>query len=226
MIGGADVDGSVFDDSTRVFEAELSPAAGEFFALEPGVNHPNVSAPGVDYPLSAAALQPGDTLRIVERDFSVGGVTDDLFYWNGQLPISFSPAVPGFRVDGGDPLGGTPGVGGMFDEHPFLVVDDDALPGIYLASVVGKVNDFDSSHGIFLVLGTEALITPEFLGISQAEFDSLSEEKLGEALDAVIDPAVDFVQSNLVPEPGTISLAFMASFYIKVCAGARKRSMN
>ncbi len=211
VIGGADVDALVYDDSTRVFEAELAAAAGEFFSLEPGVNHPNINDPGLaGYPASAAALQPGDTLRIVERDFQVGGMTDDLFYWNGLLPVSFAPATADFRVDGGDPLGGTSGAGGAFDEHPFLVIDDDTLPGIYLASVYGVVDSFGPSDGVFLVLGTEALITPDFLGISQEEFDLLSAEELEEALDAVIDPAVEFVEANLVPEPSSLVLAGLA----------------
>jgi hypothetical protein len=210
VVGGADVDGQVFDDVTRVFESELGALDGEFISLEPGVNHPNLNNPTSAYPSSASGLQPGDVLRLKERDFSVGGAVSDLFYWNGVGAVSFAPSAADFRVDDADPLGATPGVGGAFDEHPFLVVDDDSVPGIYLASAFGVVNQFDPSEPIFIVMGTEELITAEFLGISQQDFEMLTDEELEEALDAVIDPAVDYVQNNIVvPEPDTIFVAMM-----------------
>jgi hypothetical protein len=226
VAGGADVDALVYDDAVRVFETELGSVAGEFLSLEPGVNHPDFNNSGLaGYPVSAAPLQPGDALRLKKREFTVGGVTDDLFYWNGVGPVSFSPAAADFRIDGGDPLGSTAGTGGAFDDHPFLVVDDDSLPGIYLASVQGVVDGFEPSDPLYLVMGTESLITPSFLGISQAEFDLLSDEELEEALDAVIDPAVDFVESNVVvPEPGSLTLISAASCgLLAVCRTRRGR---
>jgi hypothetical protein len=214
VIGRADVDGQAFDDVTRVFESELGALGGEFISLEPGVNHPNLNNPTSAYPSSASGLQPGDVLRLKERDFSVGGAVSDLFYWNGMGEVSFAPSAADFRIDDADPLGATPGVGGAFDEHPFLVVDDDSLPGIYLASAFGVVHEFGPSDPIFIVMGTEELITAEFLGISQQELEMLTDEELEEALDAVIDPAVDYVQNNLVPEPGTIVVAMMGCGFI------------
>lgn len=220
VIGGADVDALSYDDTTRVFEVELEELAGEFFALEPGVNHPNMNDAGLGaYPASAAALQPGDELSLFERDFEIGGVTDDLFYWNGVLPVSFVPAAADFRVDGGAPLGSMAGVGGAFDDHPFLVVDDDTQPGVYLASVFGVVNNFAPSKPVFLVMGTESLITSAFLGISQTEFDLLTDDELDEALEGVIHEASEFVESSLVPEPTTVALLSMAS----CCAGLNRR---
>lgn len=217
VIGGADVDALSYDDTTRVFEVELEELAGEFFALEPGVNHPNTGDAGVGaYPASASALQPGDALSLFERDFELGGVTDDLFYWNGVMPVSFLPAAADFRVDGGAPLGSTAGVGGAFDDHPFLVVDDDTLPGVYLASVSGVVDGFSPSKPVYLVMGTESLITPEFLGISQTEFDLLTDDELDEALEGVIHEASAFVESSLVPEPTTAALLSIAGCFVGV----------
>ncbi|MCI0491807.1 MAG: hypothetical protein L0Z07_02595, partial [Planctomycetes bacterium] len=165
------------------------------------------------YPASAAPLQPGDEIRLQERDFSVGGMVEDLFFWNGIDPVTFAPAAADFRIDGTNPLG-TAGPGGAFHDHPFLAVDSDALPGIYLASVFGTVDGFNPSDPVYLVMGTEDLITADFLGITQEEFDLLTEEDIEEALDAVIDPAMDWVETNLVPEPGSVSLALLA------CCGA------
>jgi hypothetical protein len=207
VIGGADVTGLAYNDVTRIFEVELASAGGEFLALEPGVNHPDVNDPGLAaYPASAVALQPGDVLRIAERTFTVAGNTDDLFYWNGVGAPAFAPAASDFRVDGGDPLSSVAGVGGAFDEHPFLVVDSDATPGVYLASVVGTVDGFAPSAPVYLVMGTEELITPAFLGITQAEFDMLSDDDLDEALEAVIEAGIGYVETNVVPEPATFVL--------------------
>jgi hypothetical protein len=187
VVGGADVDALVYDDITRVFEAEMGALGGEFVALEPGVNHPNLNNPVTTYPSLAAALQPGDVLRLTERDFTVEGLINDLFYWNGMGAVSFTPALADFRIDDGNPLPGSVGVGGAYDDHPFLVVDSDALPGLYLASVVGKVNNFADSEPAYIVFAT------------------------GEDFEEVHEDAVDWVQANLViPEPASLALAAIA----------------
>ncbi len=192
--------------------------------MEPGVNHPNLSNSVTAYPSSAGGLQTGDVLRIKERDFSVGGTVDDLFYWNGTGAVSFAPAAANFRIEDGDPLGETAGVGGAFDSHPFLFVDSDTLPGIYLASVFGVVDGFDPSDPLYIVLGTENLITAQFLDISQAEFDAFSEEQRAEALDAVIDPAVEYVEANIaVPEPGSSFVAVLACGSLLAIAPGRRQ---
>ncbi len=211
VIGGADVDLLAYDDVTRVFEAELGTLGAEFVSLEPGVNHPNINDPGLAaYPASATALAPGDVLSLTERQFTVDGNTDDLFFWNGVGAVSFTPAAANFRIDGADPLGSVAGSGGTFDDHPFLVVDSAATPGIYLASVVGTVNGFSPSAPVYLVMGAEDLITPAFLNITPEEFDMLSEDELEKALDGVIDAGIDYVQTNVVPEPASSALAVSA----------------
>jgi hypothetical protein len=187
VVGAADVDALVYDDTARVFEAEMGALGGEFAALEPGVNHPNLNNPVTDYPSSATGLQPGDVLRLTERDFAVEGLVDDLFYWNGAGAVSFTPAAADFRIDDGNPLPGSVGVGGAYDDHPFLVVDSDALPGIYLASVVGRVNEFADSDPVYIVFATSE------------EFEE------GHAL------AAEYVQANLVvPEPALLALVAIA----------------
>jgi hypothetical protein len=226
VIGGADVTGRAFDDVTRIFEVELAPAGpGEYLALEPGVNHPNINDPGINaYPASAQALQSGDTLRLTQRTFTVAGNSDDLFFWDGVGAPAFTPAAASFHVDGADPLSGTAGVGGAFDEHPFLIVDSAATAGIYLASLTGTVDGFAPSAPVFLVMGTEDLITPAFLGITQSEFDMLSDDELDEALEAVIEAGVGYVEANLVPEPAAAAIFASAVIGGALLRGARRRA--
>jgi hypothetical protein len=186
VIGGADVDANSFDDVTRVFEGEMGVIGTEFVALEPGVDHPNLNIPPTNYPASAAGLMPGDVLRLIERNFTVNGLTDDLFYWNGTGPVAFAPSLADFRIDGGNPLSGTAGVGGSFHDHPFLVVDSTALPGLYLASVYGVVDGFAPSEPAYLVFAT------------------------GEEFEDAHGVAAEWVETNLVPEPASLGLAAIA----------------
>jgi hypothetical protein len=224
VIGGADVGGAAYDDVTRIFEVELASAAGEYLALEPGVNHPNINNPLIAaYPGSAVALQPGDALRLLAREFAVDGATSDLFFWNGVGSVSFAPAVANFRIDGGDPLGSLAGAGGAFDDHPFLVVDDDSLPGIYLASAVGVVDGYAPSDPVYLVMGSEDLVTAEFLGVTPAEFDMLTDEELGEELEKVIERGVAYVEAKIVPEPATSVLA--GTLALAALVGFRRRAL-
>jgi hypothetical protein len=199
VIGGADVDVLAYDDVTRVFEGDMGDIGSEFASLEPGVNHPNLGDPVSTFPSSAAGLQLGDVLRLFERDFSVNGLVDDLFYWNGIGPVLFAPALADFRIDGGNPLPGTAGIGGEFDDHPFLVVDSDAVPGIYLASVFGVVDGFDASDPVYVVFAT------------------------GEEFEDAHGLAAEYVQENLVvPEPASLGLVGIACVVV-VATRRRKR---
>lgn len=228
VIGGADVGGQAFDDATRIFEVELAPTGpGAYLALEPGVNHPYFNNPGIAaYPASALALQTGDVLRLTRRTFTVAGNTDDLFFWNGVGAPAFTPAMASFQVTDADPLSGAAGIGGAFDEHPFLIVDSGAAPGIYLASLTGAVDGFAPSEPVYLVMGTEDLITPAFLGITQSEFDMLSDDALDESLEAVIEAGFGYVEANVVPEPATATLITSAMVGMALLRRVRPASAN
>jgi hypothetical protein len=190
------------------------------------VNHPNFNDPGIAaYPASAAALQPGDVLRVSERSFAIAGNTDDLFFWNGIGVPAFAPATANFHVDGADPLSGAAGVGGTFDEHPFLIIDSAATAGIYLASLTGTVDGFAPSEPVYLVMGTEVLITPVFVGISQVEFDMLSDDELDEALEEVIEAGIAYVETNVVPEPTAAVLLAGAFFGMALLRTGRRPSV-
>lgn len=220
VFGGIDVDDSDVALSHRVFEAEMGedPFDGTFVSDEPGFNHP---ADDAALPAGVASLMPGDEVFVAALPLTVDGITDSLFYWNGMGGVTFAPAVGvGFAIDTGNMTGsiGTAGAGGGFDDHPFFVLDDgDGMaatfptPGIYLASFQAEVADLDPSGPLYLVMGTEGLITAEFLGIGDMEFEMLSDDELDEALEEVIEMAVVYVERNVaIPEPGSLTLLGVA----------------
>jgi hypothetical protein len=231
VYGGIDVDTADVTLFQRVFEAEMGedPFDGTFTSDEPGFNHP---ADDAGIPAGAVSLVAGDEVFVMPRSLAVDGVTSNLFFWNGTGDVAFAPAVgASFAIDTGNLTGsiGTAGAGGAFDDHPFFVLDDgDASPatfptaGIYLASFLTRVADLGPSDPLFLVMGTEGLITPEFLGISQEQFNMLTEAELDEALEEVIEVAVSYVETNVVPEPSSLVAAL--SVYGVAMAIRRKRT--
>lgn len=230
--GGIDVDAATVTLSQRVFESEMGeePFDGTFVSDEPGFNHP---ADDAALPVGAASLNDGDEIFVTGLPLTVGGTTDSLFYWNGVGSVSFAPATGvAFVIETGNITGsiGSAGAGGGFDDHPFFILDDgDAMaatfptPGIYLASFQARVANLDPTAPLFLVMGTEGLITADFLGITQAEFELLTEDELDESLDAVIDMALDYVEGNVVvPEPSAAVLCAFACFAVRSVAARRR----
>lgn len=222
--GGVDVDTAAITLNQRVFESELSldPFDGTFTTDEPGFNHP---ADDAALPAGATSLLAGDEIFVTALPLTVNGTTASLFFWNGVgATASFAPAVGvTFTVDTGNMTGsiGSAGAGGGFDDHPFLVLDDgdgnaatSPMPGIYLASFQAIVNDLAPTDPLFLVMGTEGLITADFLGITEAEFNMLSDDEIDEFLEGVIEIGVAFVETNVIPEPSSLALIALA------CCGA------
>lgn len=221
--GGIDVDTSSIAPAVRVFESEMGadPFDGTYTSDEPGFNHP---ADDGALPAGVASLATGDEVFVASRPVAVGGTTANLFYWNGTGSVAFVPAVgTAFVLDTGNATGriGAAGAGGGFDDHPFFILDDgDQNPatfpaaGIYLASFAARVAELAPSDPLFLVMGTQGLITAEFLGITPQEFAALTEEALDESLDEVIEAAVDYVEKNVIPEPHAALLAAISAGWI------------
>lgn len=213
VYGGIDVDDADVELGVRIFEVELEENTldGTFEAIEPGFNHPESDA---SLPAGVASLIDGDAIRARLLPTTLGNTTADLFYWNGLGPAAFTAATTGFEIQAGDPIG-TAGSGGGFDDHPIFVVGSvgGTTPplGIYVASFEAQVGDLDPTDPLFMVMGTEGLITAEFLGISATAFEMMTDEDLDEALEGVIELGVDFVQANIaVPEPASLLLVLSA----------------
>lgn len=223
VYGGYDGDHGEAEAGHRIFGTEMGedPSLGIYFGTRPGINNPGT---GGDQAPGATALNPGDTVSTSEVAFEVDGATADLFFWNGLDPVAFTPAT-GVDFTFGAPTSSA-GADGSFHEHPFLTLDDlDAnastfpTPGVYLGAVTAAVTGLDPSDPIFLVMGTEGLITADFLGITQAEFDLLSDEEIDEELEHVIHEGVEYVEGMLVPEP---SAALLVAVGLGLVAARRR----
>lgn len=226
FIGSVDkgtADGDV-DPTVRVFEAEMileEESPGEFVweAEEPGFFTGSVGTTPV-LPVGATAASDGLTVSVFERTFSIGGPASDLFYWNGVGAIDFTPAVDAsFELEPEGVLGGGAVVsGGLYDEHPDFIVAGAggaaATPGIYLASVQAQLEGFERSEAIYLVFAT---LDPAFLGLDP----SATDEEIEEAVELLLDPAVDWVNTNVVPEPSMALLAVLSM--TGVIAGRNRR---
>ncbi|MEM6654555.1 MAG: hypothetical protein AAF596_02005 [Planctomycetota bacterium] len=226
-------DGDV-DPSVRVFEAgmiveEESPGEFVWEAEEPGFFTGSVGTTPV-LPSGASAASDGLTVSVFKRSFSVGGsALSDLFYWDGTGSVSFVPV-------GSSPAAGAsfelepegvllnefddPAVitGGLYDEHPDFLIETGgaaAEPGIYLASVEAQLQGFDLSEPIYLVFAT---LDPGFLGLDP----SAGTTEVDEAAELLLDPAVEWVQANVVvPEPSASMLGLLA--VTGVVAGRKRR---
>lgn len=218
VYGGIDVDDGDIELGLQVFEVELgkNTLSNVFNSDEPGFNHP---ADDTALPAGSATLIQGDEILVRGLDLTIGGVTAPLFYWDGSGAVSFAPAV-GTTFDIITPVPGNPSIGaagadGGFDDHPiFELSSGGTLPatGIYLGAMEVEAEGYDPSDPLYLVMGTECLITPEFLGISQGDFDMLTDEELDEELEEVIEMGAGYVEANVVPEPNGLLLAAMGLF--------------
>ena len=180
VFGGIDVDTQAITLGTRVFEAEVEelPPANIFFGDAPGFNHPDDNVP---LPAGVNSLVEGDDILVRQLDLTVGGVTGPVFFWDGVGPVSFVPPSNA-TFDIATPMPPNPSIGlagvdGSFDDHPLFELSNNGslpAPGIYLGSLEVEVDGLAPSDQLFLVLGTEGLITAEFLGIDQTEFDMLT----------------------------------------------------
>lgn len=212
--GGIDVDDGDITLNERVFESEMGENVLDniFFSDEPGFNHPEDDAV---LPAGVSSLAMGDEIFVNKLPLTVEGDTSELFFWDGVGLPSFAPAV-GVDFDivaGAGGSIGTAGAGGGFDDHPLFELSAGGsfpTPGIYLGSMQVQVNALEPSDPLFLVMGTEGLITADFLGISQMEFDMLSDDDLDEELEEVIEAAAEFVETSVIPEPGSALLLVVA----------------
>lgn len=219
--GGIEVDEGEVELGERVFEAEMgeNPLDMIYFADEPGFNHPEDDSA---LPAGVTSLSMGDEIFVVKQTFDFDGASSDLFFWDGTGAPSFTPAVDAdfdIVTPGAGGSIGTAGAGGGFDDHPLFELSNSGAfptPGIYLGGFEAQVGMLNPTDLLYLVMGTEGLITADFLGISQGEFDMLTDEELDEELEEVIELAVGHVEASLVPEPASVLMLSLAGVALAV----------
>jgi hypothetical protein len=168
-----------------------------FFAADPGFNSP------------AGALPPGSQLRFDIPSAAAVGLPSNLAYWNGQNEVTFgtSPAGSSLRLSLGsqdrtisagiEPISGfsigLAGADGSLHRHLSSLLlgspPAEPAPGIYLISLqlVSSDPSFALSDHLYLLYN-----------------NGLPEE--------AHDAAIEFVQSNLVPEPScTLALILLSA---------------
>jgi PEP-CTERM motif len=237
-IGGVDDDDPVPDLTIQVFRGAMTPNFPPPPFVDYGHDDPGffaeLSPVNPNYPAGASALPTNADVTVNFPTFTVGGLTDNLFFWDGSGgAVDFQPistAQPGFAIDiyGDNPIGQTDG-NGMIHEHPTWALDDGdtatPLDGVYLSAPTISVAGLADSKPFFIVWAVDHLIP-----------DDDTVEALEDALDndnppivagkdfSYVNQAVSYVQNNLVvPEPSSLLLAGLACVGI-ASAAARKRT--
>ncbi|MEM8944372.1 MAG: hypothetical protein AAGD11_04250 [Planctomycetota bacterium] len=215
--GGIDVDEGDITPDERIFEAELEeldlgPGLGMIFTGdEPGFNHPGPADAGFGMlPPGVTALAEFDEVFVNKLPLTIDGTTADLFFWDGTGTPSFSEAT-GTLFDIVAGTGGSigdAGLGGDFDDHPEFELSTPSgslpTPGIYIGSFDVRVNSLSASDQLFLVMGTDGLAPTD------------------EELEELIEMGVDFVATNVIPEPSAIVLLAIAGVGLLNGRGTRR----
>jgi hypothetical protein len=204
-IGAADVDGGVFDVGTRVFEGVMiASGAPDYSRNEPGFFALSNLAPGELFPSGTSALPANTPVSLSFGPFSFNGNTSSLFHWDGVGAVDFQPAA-GISVALSDGIESTGG-NGELDFHPDFQIDDPlgtAANGVYLASLTATAAGRDPSDPVFLVWLVDSSITNDVIA-----------EEVEEQIEAGLafqffETAVEHVESSLVPEPATTTVALL-----------------
>lgn len=181
--------GTITEFGERVFAAEMFLSGPSWFADEPGI-------------FIAQGSLPDNT----QVSFTL---TSALLYWDGTGSVSFAAAASPMNIGFGPvsvstALDGSPVAGfslnydadqiGGFDEHYDYTIDGSAGAGIYVLANTFSLSGASESEVIFTV------------------FNAGLDEEFHEA-------AIEYVEKNLVPTPGAMSLLAIAG----IGGAARRR---
>jgi hypothetical protein len=213
---------------TRVFSRVMVPGFPPFSPADYGLDEPgyfSLPAGDAEIPPGASALPGNATVTVNLLPFMVNANTSNLFVWNGTGSVNFQPvSQPGVTMTiDPNPIGSTGAIGGA-DIHPAYRLDNGGggIPtdGVYLTSATVSVTGLTDSPRVFFLHLADVLVTDEddaeTLTDNLANGDTIFKGKdFGFFLGAQ-----DYVQNNLVPEPGTLSLVFVM---ITVVGGTVRR---
>ncbi len=175
----------------------------------PGANHPGIVTDGesADDPDGQNYLFPANTALVVTANL-LPDLNCSLAYWDGNGAVDFTAAIESLSIDDGfnsiTVSGGsgvvsgsvspwtsdTDGLGHGHMDFLLNALDADASTGVYLASLTLSASGVESTDPIYFVFG---------YGLEEP------------ALDEAIEAAEEWVESNLVPEPGALSLMLLGA---------------
>jgi hypothetical protein len=233
-VGGANELGTVeenYDLTTQVFEGVMISNFPPFNPADYGRDEPGIDALASGSPLlppGASALTANSPVTINVVPFKLGNTSSPLYYWNGTgavnfLPIKATQPEVAMALDP-NPIG-TTGASGALHEHPAFTLDNGAAgvpaDGVYLISPTASVPGLIESPHFYMLWLVDALLDDEEAaeGLEEA-FENGESVYLGKDF-AFFPAAIEYVETNVVPEPATGSLGVAA--LVGLIAMARRR---
>lgn len=202
---------------TRVFSRVMVPGFPPFSPADYGLDEPgyfSLPAGDAEIPIGASALPGNATVTENLLPFTISANTSNLFFWNGSGSVNFQPILqPGVTMTiDPNPIGIT-GATGAADIHPAYRLDNGVggIPadGVYLTMGTVSVTGLTDSPRVFFLHLADVLVTDEddaeTLTDNLAMGDTMFQ---GKDFDFFLD-AQDYVQNNLVPEPGSVGLVLV-----------------
>ena len=230
-IGGANELGTVeesFDLTTRVFEGVMISSFPPIGPADYGRDEPGFFAlpsGSSAFPSGATAFPGGAAITIGLPKFQFGGSVDAEFFWNGTGAVNFVPlttAQPNAEITiDPSPIGNT-GSNGSGDIHPAfeLNISGPGVPadGVYLIAPTVHVAGLEQSQRFYMLFLADALLTDEEAAEELEEAFEQGQTVVHGKDFAFFEEAVDYVQRQIVPEPGSQMMAGLAALAIGVCA--------
>ncbi len=176
-----------------------------------------IGDPGFNNGAFGIGVFPNDGL--LPSNFTLGlGITDDLKYWDGTGAVSFAPAPAGTSLALSH-LSSTINIDGSSGIGSALTIGGTAAAGRLHVHLQSALNDTggDPADGIYLI-GMQLTLP----GSGLADSDPIYIVYNGLMDEAIHDEAIDWVQTNLVPEPSTWLLAMLGTGAAAI-ASLRKR---
>jgi hypothetical protein len=233
-VGGANELGTVeenYDLTTQVFEGVMISNFPPFDPADYGRDEPGFDAlasGSLLLPPGASALPANSPVTINIAPFKLGNTSSPLYYWNGTGAVNFLPikaTQPGVAMALDPNPIGTTSASGALHEHPAFTLDNGAAgvpaDGVYLISPTASVPGLAESQHFYMLWLVDALLDDEEAAEGLEDtFANNQTVYLGKDF-AFFPAAIEYVETNLVPEPATGSLGLAA--LVGLIATARRR---
>jgi hypothetical protein len=205
------------DLTTRVFSRVMVPGFPPFNPADYGLDEPgyfSLPAGDAEIPPGASALPGNATVTVNLLPFTINTNTANLFYWNGSGSVNLQPiSQPGVTMTiDPNPIGNTGATGGA-DIHPAYRLDNGGggIPtdGVYLTMGTVSVTGLTDSPRVYFLHLADVLVTDEDDAATLTDNLAMGETIFKGKDFGFVLQSQSYVQNNLVPEPGCLSLVFV-----------------